>query len=617
MNLVRNNLLFSFWVVILFITILGSVENTYALRLEDLEFKENILESDDAYDPHFSFESFQSVDDQLQQALTLANQGKYKDAENSLNTYINNGNQTSAEAYEILGAAQAMQGQYEQALNTLQQALLLNPNSSSTIVKIGDIDLALGHKKKAEASFQKAVQINQHNRFAHQRLGIMYDQRSNQDRAIHHYQKGLLGTDPKYVGIKVDLARLYNRKKEFKKTINLLGGLITKENDNVSALIVLGTAYFYTDSHEMAIQLYERAKELDLPRGAIALGIAYRQTNHLDQALQELTHARDANGTSPELSFQLAETLVQLNKFQESLLYYNEALKNGFPISFILPRLIQVHIKLADLPKAIQIMENYISKNNASPRDYILLGELFQASSNMEKAENTFLRMVKNFPDEKTSWLRLGMHYGLVKQYDKALQALNRAESLDRNDPQIVKTKAICHVQLGDIDEAIKLATQIVKMRPNNVNDLFYLASLYQDNNQNKKAIENYEKILKLDAGHAFTLNNLAALYADKGNLDKALLFSTNAVAAAPENGRILDTLGWIQYQLNLSDEATVTLTQAKSLAPNIPVIYYHLGVVYNAIQQRELAREHIKKSLQFNQYFKEKADAEKLLNTL
>ncbi len=60
-------------------------------------------------------------------------------------------------------------------------------------------------------------------------------------------------------------------------------------------------------------------------------------------------------------------------------------------------------------------------------------------------------------------------------------------------------------------------------------------------------------------------------------------------------------------------------LKEARDGAPNIPVIHYHLGKTYNALDLKELAKEELEKALELfkDTNFPQRADAEKLLKEL
>ena len=83
-------------------------------------------------------------------------------------------------------------------------------------------------------------------------------------------------------------------------------------------------------------------------------------------------------------------------------------------------------------------------------------------------------------------------------------------------------------------------------------------------------------------------LNYLGYSWVDKGlNLNRALDMIKKAVAASPNDGYIIDSLGWAYYRLGRFDEAVAQLEQAVSLRPNDPEINDHLGDAYWKVGRR------------------------------
>jgi tetratricopeptide (TPR) repeat protein len=97
-------------------------------------------------------------------------------------------------------------------------------------------------------------------------------------------------------------------------------------------------------------------------------------------------------------------------------------------------------------------------------------------------------------------------------------------------------------------------------------------------------AVESYKSILEIDPNSPETLNNLAYLTVKfLGDAQAALPYAQRAVAVSPDNAAILDTLGWILFQLDRSDEALEPLKQAVRLAPSAAT-YVHLAEVKLAL---------------------------------
>jgi Flp pilus assembly protein TadD len=83
-------------------------------------------------------------------------------------------------------------------------------------------------------------------------------------------------------------------------------------------------------------------------------------------------------------------------------------------------------------------------------------------------------------------------------------------------------------------------------------------------------------------------------------NLDEALGMIERAVAAEPESGYIVDSLGWVLYRLGRYDEALMHMERAVELLPVDPVVNDHLGDVYWAVGRKREAEFQWHRALSF-----------------
>ncbi|MEO1368758.1 MAG: tetratricopeptide repeat protein, partial [Acidobacteriota bacterium] len=92
----------------------------------------------------------------------------------------------------------------------------------------------------------------------------------------------------------------------------------------------------------------------------------------------------------------------------------------------------------------------------------------------------------------------------------------------------------------------------------------------------------------------------LGYTWAERGeNLDEALGLIQRAVAADPDNGAYVDSLGWVYYQLGRFHEARPHLEWAARLEPDDATVHEHLGDLYAALGERELSRAAYRRALE------------------
>lgn len=99
------------------------------------------------------------------------------------------------------------------------------------------------------------------------------------------------------------------------------------------------------------------------------------------------------------------------------------------------------------------------------------------------------------------------------------------------------------------------------------------------------KAEADFRAALDLNPDQPAVLNYLGYSMVERNiNLEEALEMIERAVAAQPQNGAIVDSLGWVLFQFGKYEEAVGHLETAASLLAVDPIINDHLGDAYWAV---------------------------------
>ncbi len=107
---------------------------------------------------------------------------------------------------------------------------------------------------------------------------------------------------------------------------------------------------------------------------------------------------------------------------------------------------------------------------------------------------------------------------------------------------------------------------------------------------------------LELEPDQPNVLNYLAYSWIDKGiNIQRAKAMIESAARQRPEDGAIIDSLGWIQYRIGDFTDAVETLENAISLLPQDAVINDHLGDAYWKVGRKLEAQFQWRRALSFD----------------
>lgn len=116
------------------------------------------------------------------------------------------------------------------------------------------------------------------------------------------------------------------------------------------------------------------------------------------------------------------------------------------------------------------------------------------------------------------------------------------------------------------------------------------------------KAEADFRKALELSPDQPDVLNYLGySLIVRNEKLDEALKMVKRAVALSPQNGEIVDSLGWAYFKLGRYDDAVITLEQAIKLKPGEATINDHLGDAYWKVGRKLEATYQWKHALAYN----------------
>ncbi|WP_170415128.1 tetratricopeptide repeat protein [Ruegeria atlantica] len=151
---------------------------------------------------------------------------------------------------------------------------------------------------------------------------------------------------------------------------------------------------------------------------------------------------------------------------------------------------------------------------------------------------------------------------------------------------------------VGTYDTAIELTEQGVSGNW----FLYYARGISHERLKNWELAEaDFRRALELNPDQPQVLNYLGySLVERQEKLDEALDMIERAVAARPDSGYIVDSLGWVLFRLGRYDEAVAHMERAVELMPVDPVVNDHLGDVYWAVGRAREAEFQWKRALSF-----------------
>ncbi|MEO7031726.1 MAG: tetratricopeptide repeat protein, partial [Herbaspirillum sp.] len=157
---------------------------------------------------------------------------------------------------------------------------------------------------------------------------------------------------------------------------------------------------------------------------------------------------------------------------------------------------------------------------------------------------------------------------------DLALAAYKQAFALDKNSMTAIKLYEAM-ARAGKAKDGQEHLVQWLNQNPQDLSIRSYLGVVYLGDRQAKLAIEQFEAVVRVQPKNPVALNNLALAY-QLQNDPRATEFAERAYAVAPNNGAILDTLGWLLVERGDAKRGLTLLEKATQLMPDQAEVRFH-----------------------------------------
>lgn len=455
-------------------------------------------------------------------------------------------------------------GLVTQALEHCGDAIDLNPKFAEAHVLQASLHSVLGLHDKARAAYEKLLKVNPENEEAEILLGATYLDEGKTDKAISYFEALTKKINKKshiiwyYLGktylMKTGSAYSAKAEKAFKASLKI-------ESHFVQSVVELGQVLEKNKKVTEAIALYESYQEQHGPDLSVAESLvqSYLQKENYTKAFEHLKTITELDQGNLNAHLKMAFILVDQKKFQE----------------------------------AVPLLENILSQTPDSDRVRFYLGAVYEELKNYRAAIQQFKEIPKTSKYFADATMHTAYLFKLLEDPKSAIALLEKNIDFLEDNPKVFALYASFLDGQKMYKEAQNLLERAHNKFPLDAQILYQLGTVYDQLGLSDRTVEKMEKLIVLDKNHVEGLNYLAYLYADKThNLEIAEKLARRALALRPNDGFILDTLGWVLYKQNKMNEAIKTLEKAHQLESNESIIAEHLGDVYFKLALPQKARD-------------------------
>jgi Flp pilus assembly protein TadD len=203
-----------------------------------------------------------------------------------------------------------------------------NPDASAGFYPDGSEEIAsVQTSKRDREAMRPAEQVSQAQRYY--RKALSYHRQGRLNRAIALYRQ-VVQSQPHHFGARFNLVSAYIHTGEFSKAHRIAIELYHQDGTNQEVLSNLAIAKIGMGQSREALHLLDQVA--DLPQASMFTvylhkGIAYRNLNQMDPALDWYKKAEALNPDNPELLFNLALAYDRQQRYGEAAFYYQKYLQ--------------------------------------------------------------------------------------------------------------------------------------------------------------------------------------------------------------------------------------------------------------------------------------------------
>ncbi len=237
----------------------------------------------------------------------------------------------------------------------------------------------------------------------------------------------------------------------------------------------------------------------------------------------------------------------------------------------------------------------------------LLLAGVLEGLQRYDEAILMYSSLPESSAQFETARIQMALNEDQAGRPEKAVEELKNyiAKYPDRSDRALV-TLADTLRNHKKYNEAIpvydKVISRLGEIKPHHWPILYARGMTLERAGNWPLAESDLLRALELAPDQPSVLNYLAYSWIDKGlNIERAKTMIESAARQRPEDGAIIDSLGWIQYRIGEHQNAVETLETAIRLLPQDAVINDHLGDAYWRVGRKLEAQFQWQRALSFD----------------
>lgn len=502
---------------------------------------------------------------------------------------------------------------WEQAFQAWEKVLALTSPTIEDCLACAKAALHAGHPDRSIELCNSLLQEDANNGATLGMLGQALAAKGDAQQAINNLVRATL-LAPEMLQPWLALASVQQDLGEPQRALETLRSAVTAVPEAAEGHLALGEACIASGLLAEALPHLKKSFAIDpnSTRCALVYARTLRELGHPAEARLVLEQVRFAWITYPELAYEYAQDLLDLDDAENALPVLEAALKNGLPVLegyLLYAKILLGEYRARDeqwdnttingrMQQADQALHHIleIDPNNLEAR--FLMADILRERGDLDEALIAY-RALADSPDTGAVELRWRVQYGLGRtalclgQVDTALVALKEACQAKPDQLPLLRTLAEASLQAALPKEAIEASSEALHLAPDDIENITWFADLVTRAGEPSLAVEAMESAVQLEPDEAALRVNLAVSQLAAGDLAgaKASLASIETLPYADRDG--LRRAAQVYLRIEDTQAALACFERAMAVETPPPAdLLYEVAQLQNRLGNYEAALE-------------------------
>ncbi len=579
---------------------------------------------------------------------------RQKDAEQAIKALmpiVTSGNADSV-VLALLGSANMQLGKFDEGTAFFEQAVESKPGESKLKTQLALSKLASGDSRAALSNLQEVLDKDPNSKQAAAFMALISLREKNYEAAILSADKLIAQSVDNPVGYNIKgsafagMEKLQEAREQFKKALEVAP-------EYHSASMSSAKLELQEGHEEKAIEIYQNILKADNNHAGALMAIArhYKNKKNFIEAEKYYQRVMSLPAKNIRNSIEFSEFFILQKKIEQAKNVAQQIIRDFPDHAAGYEAKGNIDVMLRDLDSAVQNFERMATILGNSSGAYQLLGRAQLRNKNPGAARKSFMKSMalasnkipllidlvglesteENFDqaqvyvdqikslDDKSpiGYVLEGRLLAVQGKHADSLVSYNKASDMGASGSRFIVDISRSYIMNGQVAKAEELMNSWLSQNKGDIGVRHILAGHYLNGNKYAPAISEYEMILEQDTDNPVALNNVAWLYSQVGQNDKALITAEKSYNLFPEEASFIDTYAWILVQQGQNEKGLALLQKAVSKAPNMAEVRYHLAVALKNAGRNAVAKKELEIVVSSGADFPGMEDARKLLNEL